>query len=316
MKTNSVVAVLLMLLGTASMALAQEPVVVHNTWTSGAPIPIAVGRPGVAVFKNQIYLVGGGNSSGEEIANTQIYNPVTNTWSTGGQLPTATVGGCMGVVNTLYFIGGWTGTDWTSAVWAYNPKTQTWKSKALMPTARGPVVCVVENGLIYVIGGYNGQFLATVESYNPATDTWTEEAPMQYAESDLMGGGLVVVRTTGETRIVVANGSGGYPDGHNQGYDAATNTWQMLPSDPITRQGTCVASIGPLLYSAGGWYYSEPPFNVNESFKLSTGAWTTLASMPQAAGDPSGVAYKGRLYCFGGNDNNGNTFDYVQIYQP
>ncbi len=283
-----------------------------NTWSIPTQMPIAVGRPSIAVLENQIYLVGGGTPNGN-IANMQIYNPDTNEWSTGTSLPVATASGCGAVVrNKFYFIGGDTtghGT-YTGAVWIYSPKTKQWTSGAPMPTAReGAFACVAENNIIYVMGGYNVGFLNTDEAYDPATNSWTEEASMLSAESDLMGGGLV------DNMILVANGSDGEADTHNQGYTAATNSWEWLPSDPTTRQGTCVASIGPLLYSAGGWLFSEV-FNLTESFNLSTGAWTTLASMPQAAGDPSGVAYKGRLYCFGGNDNNGNVLNIVQIYQP
>jgi len=277
-----------------------------NTWSLPTQEPITVGRPGIAVLENQIYLVGGGTPTGP-VANTQIYNPATNAWSTGTSLPVADGGGCAAVVkNKLYFIGGdLTGQgDYTGAVWIYSPKTEQWTSGAPMPTAReGAFACVVENNTIYVMGGYNGAFLSTNEAYNPSTNSWAEEAPMLSAESDLMGGGLV------DNTIIVANGSDGEADAHNQGYSAATNSWEWLPSDPTTRQGTCVASIGSLLFSAGGWVSSEV-FNLTESFNLSTGAWTTLASMPQAVADPSGVAYKGKLYCFGGQDGT------VQVYQP
>jgi len=241
MKTKAlVVVVLVLLVGAASMAVAQAPAVQYNTWSNGTPIPIAVDRPGVAVLNHQIYLVGGGNGSGT-LANTQIYNPATNTWSAGGSLKIATGGGCAAVVkNVLYFIGGNTGGQgYTNAVWAYNPKKQTWTPKASMPTPRGTVVCVVETGIIYVIGGYNGQFLDTLESYNPATNSWTPDPPdasMPSPESDLMGGGLV------KKTIIVVNGSDGEPDGHNYGYSAAANTWQTLPSDPTLRQGTCVVA--------------------------------------------------------------------------
>jgi hypothetical protein len=159
------------------------------------------------------------------------------------------------------------------------------------------------------MGGYNDAFLSTNEAYDPSTNSWTEEAPMLSAESDLMGGGLV------DNTIIVANGSDGEADAHNQGYTAATNSWEWLSSDPTTRQGTCVASVGSLLYSAGGWLFSDV-FNLTESFDLSTGTWTTLGSMPQPVLDPSGVAYKGQLYCFGGQDPAGNQLNTVQVYQP
>ena len=49
----------------------------------------------------------GGDNESEAIANTQIYNPVANAWSTGPDLPTATGQAASAVVkNILYVIGG------------------------------------------------------------------------------------------------------------------------------------------------------------------------------------------------------------------
>jgi N-acetylneuraminic acid mutarotase len=63
-----------------------------------------------------------------------IYNPATNTWTSGAPLPNVHSGG-VGVVlaGQLYVIGGFTGE-----VVAYNPNTNRWVKKAPfpVPTAR------------------------------------------------------------------------------------------------------------------------------------------------------------------------------------
>jgi N-acetylneuraminic acid mutarotase len=290
----------------------------HNTWTSGAPMPVPLDGTAVAVLENQIYIVGGGNDNSSISADTQIYDPATNTWSTGVPLPTATEGGCAAAVNNvLYFIGGNTspGTpQYTDAVWAYNPKKKAWSSKAPMPTtAEAGAVCVVEKGIIWVMGGYgDGNFLATVEGYNPKTDTWQPGASMLSPE-DSASGALI------GTTIFVTNGSDNYVDGHNQGYSAATNRWALLNSDPTLRQSACGGSIGGRLYSAGGWaVVNNEALTLTESFTLSTNAWKTLAPMPQGMmGLGRSVVYKGRLYCFGGvYSAGGNVVGTVEIYQP
>jgi hypothetical protein len=48
------------------LAAAQIPPVTHNTWTSGAPIPVGVFGPATAFLKGQIYLVGGYSGLGPE----------------------------------------------------------------------------------------------------------------------------------------------------------------------------------------------------------------------------------------------------------
>src|ERR1035441_8615697 len=55
--------------------------IAHNTWSSGAPMPTAVQYPAVGVIGGQIYVIGGINDTGI-VADTQIYNPSTNTWRT------------------------------------------------------------------------------------------------------------------------------------------------------------------------------------------------------------------------------------------
>ena len=318
--TWGVMLVVLLMMGVASVAVAQAPPVNHNTWSSGAALPTAVVAPGgVAVLKNEIYVVGGVNADGTTIADTQIYNPATNSWSSGVPLPTTLTDGVAAVVkNVLYVISGgdsiMVGGTQTNAVWAYSLKTKTWSAKAPIPTARQSMGVAVEKNIIYTIGGVdlNGDRLTTVESYNPETNAWTEEAPLLVGKSEPSVG---LVGTT----IVAADGyaSGGWT-GDNEGYDAATNTWASLTSDPSARNAACAGGIGPQLYAAGGSNGGNQAIATNESFNVSKNKWTTLAPMPQAAWFAGPAVYKGQLYCIGGTtaQNGGTILDDVQIYQP
>ena len=311
--------VTLLSVGVASFAQEQAPAVNHNTWTSGAPIPTGVAPPGgTAVLKNEIYMVGGCAASGI-IADTQIYNPVTDSWSAGVPLPSSLCDGVAAVVkNILYVIGG-SSTPGTcsNAVFAFNPKTKTWTSKSSMPTARCSTGVAVESNIIYVIGG-NGNSgnnrLTTVESYNPATDTWAEEAPL------LVGKSEPTVGLVGKT-IVAADGYTTSGDtGDNEGYSAATNSWTSLKSDPTSRNTACGGGIGAMMYIAGGYPGGNPgtpAITLNESFKPTKRTWTTLAAEPQAAMFPGSAVYKGKLYCIGGSASfAGTPLNNVQIYQP
>jgi hypothetical protein len=102
------------------------------------------------------------------------------------------------------------------------------------------------------------------------------------------------------------------PSGDNEGYDATTNTWSSLASDPTSRSAACAGGIGPRLYVAGGLDSG----NLTESFNVSTNTWKKRASMPQAAQFTGSAVYKGQLYCLGGVDPQGAVLNNVQIYQP
>ena len=224
----------LLFVSAASLLEAQAPAVNHNTWTSGAAMPTGVFCSMAGVLSGEVYVVGGQDSSGTVVADTQIYNLKTNTWSAGVPLPAPVWCGATAVVeNVLYIFGGYptagTGTT-TNAVWAYSPKTKTWTAKAAMPTARGSVGAVADKNIIYVIGGYNGSRLATVESYNPATNTWTEETPLLDGKSEPSLGvfGSTIVAADGYT-------SGG-DNGDNEGYSTTTNAWKAFKADPTARK--------------------------------------------------------------------------------
>ncbi len=303
-------------------AKAQAPALTHNTWTSAAPLPTAVSSPAAAVLKNEIYVVGGSDATGN-VADVQIYNPVTNAWGTGPSYPAAVSAASAAVVNNVLYVFGGTpgGGTPSNAAWAYNPKTKTWTEKAAMLTARWDTAAVVEKDIIYVIGGVvsDSDFVATVESYNPATNTWTEETPMLGSKA-LPAVGLQGTLKTGYT--IVASGGASQPGqitGDTEAYKASTNTWTEVTADPTQHVFSCSGSIGAKFYDAGGYLNNAgAATTVNESFQLSKNKWTkTLAPMPQGTMLGASAVYKGKLYCIGGWATwEAAPINNVQIYQP
>jgi len=280
-------------------------------------MPTAVWAPGgVGAIAGKIYVVGGWNSSGAPVADTQIYNPGTNSWSTGAALPTATADGVGAVVNNvLYIFGGSSShsqcTTVTNAVWAYNPTTNSWSSKTAMPTARCSMGVAVRNNIVYVVGGYNAGRLKTVESFDPATDSWKEEAGLLVGKSEPSAGlvGTVIVAADGYT----ASGD----NGDNESYNPATNSWKSAASDPTPRNAACSGVFGTELYLAGG-YNGGASLTLNEAFNGSKNTWTTLTPMPQVALFAASAVNNGQLYCIGGTSTQQGSlvFSNVQIYQP
>lgn len=82
-----------------------------DTWSQGAPIPTAVALAGAAATSGEmapkrIYVIGG-YPSYDEVRLNQVYDPETDTWSSGSQMPTARHSLGIAVANdTLYAIGG------------------------------------------------------------------------------------------------------------------------------------------------------------------------------------------------------------------
>lgn len=288
---------------------------VHNSWSSGTAIPVAVEASAAGLIGSKIYVVGGWNGT-SIVNNNQIYNTSTNTWTTGAVIPTPVTGAANAVVSgLLYVIGGYEGASSTATnvVQIYNPTTNVWTTGAAMPTARGSATAVVDGTSIYVIGG-NGSTnrLTTVEKYVPSSNTWTEEAPLLTGKSE-PAAGLV------SAKIVAPDGYTTSEDtGDNEEYNVSTNTWSSLTADPTPRNATCFGAISSVMYVAGGGDDGTPQ-SLAESFTLSTNKWATLLPIPQSTIFPAAAVANGQLYCFGGSNvdhGTGTVYNNVQIYQP
>jgi N-acetylneuraminic acid mutarotase len=132
-----------------------------NSWTALAAMP--TGRAGmtVGVLNGLLYVAGGISTTGQgysPLTTLEVYNPATNTWTTGlPGMPTAR-GFCSGGVmnGQLYVAGGETNLGLTgvlSTVESYNPSTNSWSTQASLPTAVNGSVAGVLNGNLYVAGG-------------------------------------------------------------------------------------------------------------------------------------------------------------------
>ena len=167
-------------------------------------------------MNGRIYVAGGlafAVTISATVASLEIYDPTSNTWTSGADMPTArAILAASAAKEDLFFIGGGSealGTRDTSVVESYNPTTNTWTRRADMPTPRVALTVSMANGLIYAIGGgFAVGHLATVEVYDPLKDAWSERTPMPTARWGVTSG--LIGR-----KIYVFGGSTGRGTGHN-----------------------------------------------------------------------------------------------------
>ena len=138
----------------------------------------------VEVYDEKIYLLGGlGKASGAKI---QIFDPATNTWSYGADIPNGAGSANSMLLNDhLYFCGGifytpGVGTDTQSSCSVYNALNDTWSTNvALMPHGRNHAASVKVGSKMYVIGGRIGgnnvgQGFADVQIYDSVNNIWED----------------------------------------------------------------------------------------------------------------------------------------------
>ena len=153
-----------------------------DTWTTKASMPEYACQYTSAVIENKIYIIGGlklarmwTEGATLSIANNQIYDPETDTWSSRSPIPTKVIEGAgaetTGILapKKIYVVGGQVNENIANLIQLYDPKTDTWTSGTSMPTARWALGVAVVNDELYAIGGYDGEtYLAVNEKYTPA----------------------------------------------------------------------------------------------------------------------------------------------------
>jgi N-acetylneuraminic acid mutarotase len=151
---------------------------VTDSWTRGAPIPYPVDGYASTVVDNKIYVINGEDEYNRPDINVtfnQIYDPASDSWSSGAPMPVATFSAAAGATTgeqapkRIYVAGGSGGFGvGLDQNYAYDPTANSWTAAASMPTARySPMVAVVDD-VLYAIGGGTGlSTLATNEQYTP-----------------------------------------------------------------------------------------------------------------------------------------------------
>lgn len=142
--------------------------IASDTWTPVAPLPSPRSDLAATTIGGKIYVFGGCDDAGTILADVDVYNPVTDTWSTAPtDMPTARA--AMYAVaskgGSVYVIGGWDGLGiGLSTNEAYKVAQDAWTVGLLaMPTPRAETGAVGHGGRIYILGGAQPAFGASVD---------------------------------------------------------------------------------------------------------------------------------------------------------
>ena len=199
-----------------------------------------------------------------------IYNPASNTWAQGTDLPAARAEGVSAVVNDkIYLIGGRVRATDDARVFndhidsvrneVFDPTTKSWQARADAPTARNSSASAVIDEKIYVVGGRNVVKNAdgtaqqvnvpNLEVYDPKIDRWETRKPMPQAQ-----GGLAATSLNG--KLYVFGGEQWVPEqkvfAESWVYDPTTDVWEALPPLPTPRHGLGASTVGNRIFVFGG----------------------------------------------------------------
>lgn len=147
---------------------------VTGEWSAGTSLQTPRDNPGSAVVDDSLYVFGGRtrNADGSVVDGTldtlEIYDPITDAWSFGANMPTGRRTMSVGTLNgRIQAIGG--EAPAATANEEYNPATDSWRTLPDIPTARhGAAVATIDN-VIYVAGGgpqTGSSFTDVVEAFD------------------------------------------------------------------------------------------------------------------------------------------------------
>jgi N-acetylneuraminic acid mutarotase len=159
-----------------------------NTWTDGAPVPIARSFRAGGVINGKLYVAGGETMGGSGVTGElDIYDPATNTWTVGAALPVprrSATGAVYG--GKLYVFGGDPPGAPVSRVDVYNPVLDIWTVDTPMPEAFSHAEAVTRGSKIHILGGSRedgGPRASSNYVFDPVAHTWSVGLPMQRARA-------------------------------------------------------------------------------------------------------------------------------------
>ena len=259
-----------------TVAPATSPAVTTSaSWTSLPSAPTARQQVGSAVSNGTLWVLGGLTSGGASTAKVEGYDPATQKWTTGPDLPVR-LHHLMAVAyrGQLVAMGGWipSGGDVEGIISkrVFSLQSGKWVElpPMLQPRAAG-AAAVVGNDIIVAGGQANHALVTDTEMFDGTK--WTEIAPLPTPRDHLaaVSDGRYFYAIGGRKLSADAN-SGAF-----ERYDPTTNKWQELPALPTPRGGLAATFVGNQIVTAGG----ESPtgvFNEVEAYNLSTSKWSAL----------------------------------------
>ena len=164
-----------------------------DTWRERSPLPTPRSAHASAAVNGKVYVIGGGATGTWRhvgTAKVDIYDPATNLWSVGADIPTPRGGVVAGAIDGYIYVVGGSNRNfaYSDLVDRYHPATNTWKSMAKLPVKVDFATATVHDGKLYVIGGLdenNDEFVSAFDEatpdvyrYDPKANQWTRLSDM------------------------------------------------------------------------------------------------------------------------------------------
>lgn len=151
-----------------------------DSWSSVAPMPVALRKHVAATVAGRIYVVGGQTALWPAVKTVFVFDPATGHWAEKAPMPfDLRESASAAAAGPLWIFGGdGLGFDTRSAL-SYDPVTNTWSSHAPMLQDGRLMAAVTVGDKPLLIGGYGlPGYSQLVEQYDPLLDLWTRRTDL------------------------------------------------------------------------------------------------------------------------------------------
>jgi N-acetylneuraminic acid mutarotase len=154
---------------------------VQNQWSLKSPMPTPRSAVSAIALNNKIYLIGGYTRiSGTmvRLSTVEIYDPTTDTWTSGTNLSSTRAWVGLGVYNEkIYAFGGLNeNSGKINTFEVFDPITSKWSSKQTMPFPGGAIGVTYFNQKFYIIGHADNSFW----EFDPEKIVWKSLSSSPY----------------------------------------------------------------------------------------------------------------------------------------
>lgn len=269
------------------------------------------------LVKDKFYLIGG-----RGINDVNIFDPETNTWTSGAK-PPVELNHFQAVVykDEIYLLGAMTGRypheQPVANIYIYSPKTDTWRIGDEIPAdrRRGSGGVVVYKDKFYMVTGIlDGHWTGNVtwfDEYDPKTGKWTKlaDAPLarDHVRAAVIKDKLYLIGGM-QFNTMERKGLANLIDGVDV-YDFKKRQWSTASAKlPTLRAGnTLIAIKNELFVIAGESAKQRVAHNEVEVYNVTTNSFRTLAPLVEGRHAAGAVFYKDKIYTVAGVGNAGGS---------
>ena len=266
------------------------------------------------VWEGRIVVVGGLDPRGDASDRTDIYDPDTEAWTPGPNLPVALHHTAVATLDDrVYVVGGYSigpgGWVPEAAVWSLGPGEEGWQPEPDLATPRGALAVASTGDRLVAVGGVGpgGQFLTSTEVLEEGEQAWRPGPDLAEPREHL------AATAVGDEVYAIAGRTGGFATNKSSVEVLRFGEWEEAPPLNFSRGGIGATTVGQIPCVAGG---EEPQGTIATIECLLDGSWEVVEELEVARHGLLVVALNRVLHVIGGGPQPGLTVSGVHEVIP